>query len=234
MSNNNQQFIQDQLNAVLKKLADLVSCNTNKCKKEKKIEELKKKLLTEQLNAATAQIQLQNAERNLLLFQGGMAKYNKKIKADFESQAYQIAETFNQNFQEEISNVTTNIDTYQSLLSNYTNVLELNQRITKENLLIKKEIAITSGNIITNNRRSIYENQIIDHLHYWYGWIKFLYILIIIGYVIGLFLLPWETPRRNYIIILILLCIYPFIINPLVYWLLNIYYQLVNIIKYFY
>ena len=194
----------------------MVSCNTNECKKTKEKKDLEKKYLEAKLNAKTAPSQLQNAERNLMVFEGGSAKYNKHMKSEFESQAYQIAETFNQSFQEELTNVNTNIKTYESLLTNYTNVLELYQMITKENLLLKKDIAITSGDIITNNRKSIYENQIIDNLHYWYGWIRFFYIIIIISFVIGLFLLSWETPRRNYVIVLIILCIYPFIIYYLV------------------
>ena len=91
--------------------------------------------------------------------------------------------------------------------------MELYEIISKENELLKKDISATSGVIITNNRKSIYENEMLDNLQYWYYWFNFFYILIIVGFVIGLFLLPWETPRRNYIILLILLCVYPFTIS---------------------
>ena len=122
-----------------------------------------------------------------------------------------------------MKNVKTNLKTYESLLLNYNNVYDLYQKYNKENGLLKKDISITSNDIITNNRKSIYENQMIDQLEYWYGWIRFCYILIIVGYLIGLFLLPYDTPKLNYVIIFILLCIYPFIINPIMNWLLSIY-----------
>lgn len=146
----------------------------------------------------------------------GFLQNDKNI--DLETQASQITKSFNQNFQQEFSDLNTNLQTYESLLINYSNVSELYEIIHKENQMFKKDIAGTSGAIITNNRKSIYENQVIDKLKYWYSWINFFYILIIIGFVIGLFLLPWETPRRNYIILLILLCIYPFTIYYFIVW----------------
>ena len=130
-----------------------------------------------------------------------------------ETESYEITEKFKQCFQQEVSNVNTILQTYKSLLTNHANVLELYEIISKENELLKKDISATSGVIITNNRKSIYENEMLDNLQYWYYWFNFFYILIIVGFVIGLFLLPWETPRRNYIILLILLCVYPFTIS---------------------
>jgi len=133
-----------------------------------------------------------------------------------DSKSYQIIEIIKQDFQRDVSDINTILQTYNNLLTNNANVLELYEIISKENELLKKDIAATSGVIITNNRKSIYENQMLDNLQYWYYWFNFFYILIIIGFVIGLFLLPWETPRRNYIILLILLCIYPFTISYLI------------------
>ena len=133
-----------------------------------------------------------------------------------DSKSYQIIEIIKQDFQRDVSDINTILQTYNNLLTNNVNVLELYEIISKENELLKKDIAATSGVIITNNRKSIYENQMLDNLQYWYYWFNFFYILIIIGFVIGLFLLPWETPRRNYIILLILLCIYPFTISYLI------------------
>ena len=140
----------------------------------------------------------------------------EEIKTGLESKSYEITKIFKQSFQQDVSDINTVLQTYNNLLMNDTNVLELYEIIAKENELLKKDISATSGVIITNNRKSIYENEMLDHLQYWYYWFNFFYILIIVGFVIGLFLLPWETPRRNYIILLILLCIYPFTISYLI------------------
>jgi hypothetical protein len=164
---------------------------------------------------ATAPTQLANAERELLLFQGGPQKYNQHLESKFQEQASKISKIFQQNFEQESSNIQSNLGTYKNLLTNYSNVLELYQKLTKENRLIKKDISITNGTIITNTRKSIYEHEIVNKLEFWYNWIRFFYILIIIAYVIGLFFLPWETPRRNFVIVLILLCLYPFLITKL-------------------
>jgi len=137
---------------------------------------------------------------------------------DLETKASQITEQFYQITQKEISDIRAILPKYDTLQTNYANIFNLYEIIDKQNRLLKKDIAITSGVIVTNNRKSIYENQVIDKLKYWYSWIIFFYILIIVAFVIGLFLLPWETPRRNYIILLILLCVYPFTIPYFIPW----------------
>jgi hypothetical protein len=137
---------------------------------------------------------------------------NDSNNQDLELKASEITKTFYQKFQQETLDIYTILQKYNTLQMNYANIFDLYEIIDKQNRLLKKDIAITSGVIVTNNRKSIYENQVIDKLKYWYSWIIFFYILIIIAFVIGLFLLPWETPRRNYIILLILLCVYPFTI----------------------
>jgi len=143
---------------------------------------------------------------------------NDSNNQDLELKASQITNSFNQKFQQEISDIRTILPKYDTLQMNYANIFDLYEIIDKQNQLLKKDIEITSGVIVTNNRKSIYENQLIDKLKYWYHWINFFYILIIVAFVIGLFLLPWETPRRNYIILLILLCIYPFTIPYFIGW----------------
>jgi hypothetical protein len=143
---------------------------------------------------------------------------NDSNNQDLELNASQITNSFNQKFQQEISDIRTILPKYDTLQMNYANIFDLYEIIDKQNQLLKKDIEITSGVIVTNNRKSIYENQVIDKLKYWYHWINFFYILIIVAFVIGLFLLPWETPRRNYIILLILLCIYPFTIPYFIGW----------------
>lgn len=215
-NNNNQdnpELTQEKLNKVLTKLSEVMSCNSKWCKKQKEKVLLEEKYLQAKLNAKTAPTKLQNSERNLLLFTSGTQEYNNYLRNKYEKEAYRIAEkTFNQNFQDELSDIFTNLKTLQSLLTNYDNVYELYDKITKENVLLKKDIQLTTGVIITNTRKSVYENQVIDDLQYWTGWFKFFYLLIIVGYVIGLILLPWEVPKRNYILFFILICIYPFFI----------------------
>jgi hypothetical protein len=215
IANQNQASSSVTLNSMLEQLAKFLSCSTPKCQNNQTLQMLKKKVKQLQKLIATGPTQLANAERELLLFQGGPQRYNQKLESEFQKQASQISKTFKQNFQQESSSIQSNLGIYQNLLTNYSNVLELYQKLTKENLSLKKDISTTSGVIITNTRKSIYEYEIVDNLQGWYKWIRFFYIIIIIAYVIGLFFLPWEVPRRKFVIVLILLCLYPFLITKL-------------------
>jgi hypothetical protein len=203
------------LNSMLGQLSAFLSCSTPECQQSQQRQILENKVKKAKKWLATAPTQLANAQRELLLFQGGPQQYNQKLESDFQAKASKISQTFQKNFQQESSSIQSNLGIYQNLLMNYSNVLELYKKLTKENNSLKKDITITNGVIITNTRKSIYEYEIVDSLQGWYKWIRFFYIIIIIAYVIGLFFLPWEVPRRKFVIVLILLCLYPFFITQL-------------------
>jgi len=121
------------------------------------------------------------------------------------------------------------IVTYQSLLTNYFNVYELEETLARENAILKKDIVSTSSGVLTNSRKTYYEDQVIENLQYWYGWFKLIYIATLIAFIISFIMLPRGTPRAKYIAIFVGLVLYPFIIDPIVLFIMAIFTKLGNL-----
>ena len=99
-----------QLNSFLNKAADAILCDTD-CQKSKTSEELKKKYLDARLNLITAPNQVNTAARNYLTYSQGEAGYNEFNEARLEQISNQIASTFQGRFNEQITELNSEINT---------------------------------------------------------------------------------------------------------------------------
>jgi hypothetical protein len=136
---------------------------------------------------------------------------------------------FLEKFNGGMKKILTLIVTYQNLLTNYFNVLELEQTLSKENALLKKDIVVTSSDILTNSRKTYYEDQVIENLQYWYSWFQLIYIATLIAFIISFLMLPRGTPRTKYIVLFVGLVLYPFIIDPIVLFIMAIFTKIGNL-----
>jgi hypothetical protein len=175
ISTQNQASSINTLNQSLNQLTQFLSCSTPECQQAQQLQTLQNNVDQAQELVATAPTQLANAQKDLWLFQGGEPLYNEHLENEFQSQASQLAKTFQDNFQQSLSAIQTELDSYRSLLTNDSNVLEFYHKLTKENLLLKKDLYQTKGVVITNTRKSIYEYQIIENLESWRKWFRFFY-----------------------------------------------------------
>ena len=64
--------------------------------------------------------------------------------------------------------------------------------------------------LLTNERKTYYEDQGIDSLHYYYYWLMAVYILTVIVCVISFFVFPSDWSPIKKIIILLVLVMLPF------------------------
>jgi hypothetical protein len=96
------------------------------------------------------------------------------------------------------------------------------QKIISENSKIEKKLFKNSGNVLTNDRRTYYEDQGIDNLKWWrYLFLSF-YIIVVIAYVILFFIAPSNYSSFKKIGILILFIIYPFAAPYIFYFVVDI------------
>ena len=143
--------------------------------------------------------------------------------------ADKIVSILKNNFNNSSSEALQMLDSYNSLYLNLNNVVELVNKYLKENDILEKDIKNVSSDILTNDRKTYYEEQSINRLKKFYNWMKYLYIFIIIVFLFCIFLVPNNMSFNNKIFIFILLCLYPFVIHP-IFRLLNwIYEKIMNI-----
>lgn len=218
-----------QLNSFLNKAADAILCDTN-CQKSKTSEELKKKYLDARLNLITAPNQVNTAARNYLTYSQGEAGFNEFNEARLEQISNQIASTFQGRFNEQITELNSEINTYDGLLINFTNVVDLYTNYVKENRKLEREVRETLSDVLTNDRKTYYQDQGISNLNGYYTFLLVIYVITVIVYLVSVFVFPSTMSITIKGVIFLFLLIYPFIASILLKWLISIYTIIVNIL----
>lgn len=148
-----------------------------------------------------------------------------KIKQKAELSANNIKKKYNDN----INIITSQLDTYNGLLVNLKNVIELNKTYKIENNQLFKQLKKSTYDILTNERKTYYENQENDVLNNYYYYILWIIYIFVVIYIILCFLI---YPLQNLIVKLFIISLFiflPFIssrflglIIYIIYWLFNL------------
>ena len=200
----------NNLNTFLDNANNVLSCDAD-CQEKKKKTELKKKYLEAKTNLLTAPVQLETSYKNYLTYTKGDDAYNEYQEKQLHEKAKTIVTTFKTNFSDGIENAKDNYDTYSGLLLNYAHVVELYEKLIKENKKLALAVKNRTSDVITNDRKTYYEDQSIDNLSYYHNIIMLIYIIFLIGFTASIFLFPSASSKGSLLGILVFFIIYPFI-----------------------
>ena len=207
-----QQETTAQINALLAKSAEALSCGPV-CQKIKKTQELEQKYLDSQTNMQTAPIQLEEARKNYYVYSKGDSAYNTMLEDDLKKKADAIGNEIHSRFYEEVKKAKTLNFYYNSDLINSQNTFELYNNYFKNNKNAENIIRDAHNDVLTNDRKSFYETQEYDVLDWWYTLFIYVYYILVVVFVLGLFFSPNQMSTYKKIGLLILFIIYPFIID---------------------
>lgn len=227
---NTGQFNVNQFNSLISQASDAIMCNSD-CRKKRQTATLKQDLINAQTNLASAPSQLQTSEKNYVTFTQGTAAYNEMLQAQLEEKAKQIATTFTENITQEAEKIHSQIDTYNGLLINVKNVHDLFRQLKKENIQLFKEFKEETNDILTNERKTYYEDQNIGNLNsFYYYMLLGVYIIIVICFGAFSQMYPSQSSWKSRLGIFIGLLILPFfstrILGMIIYIVYEIYYLL--------
>jgi hypothetical protein len=201
----------NQFNSFINKASDAIMCNSD-CQKSRQSDKLKQTYLNSQANVAFAPSKLQVAEKNYITFSQGTPAYNELIDERLTQEAQTIADVFTENFTNSSQNIYTQIDTYNSLKLNYENVLELYLKYKSENVKLFKDLKEETNDVLTNDRKTYYQDQQIDSLKfYYYYFLLTIYVICVICYLIFSFVYPSQSTFIMRFGIFVGLIILPFI-----------------------
>lgn len=182
------------------------------CQKEKTANELKDKYLKAQANLTLAEPQYELAKQNYYTYISGQNGYNDMIEGELKEKAELISEKFKENYNDEISKIKVQIETYDGILINYRNIIDLYKQYKKENIYLSKQLKDEMNDVLTNERKTFYEDQEISSLNKYYNYILLvIYIIVVICFVIFSLIFPSQTSFKTRILLLILFIILPFI-----------------------
>ena len=215
----------DNINDLLSKLNEKLSCDSN-CQKKRTTDELKRKWTTLEKNAKNSTNNIEEAKKNYFLYVGGESGYKKQKKSEY----VQSTADYENKENEEHNKLTGYID---DILNTYISNNELNMRLTEFLNLKKNENKIDEYSKIafTSERKVIYEGHDMKRIMIYNKICVFLYYAFFVLYlVIGNFLTDkLYTSWMVWLIVLIYL-IFPFTL----YWFVKKIFDIKNDILYFF
>jgi len=221
-------FNLNKFNSFLNAAAATIACGPE-CQRNKKAEELKKTYLDAQANVTLAEPQYEYAKKEYYTYVSGAEGYNDTVKAEYEKQANDYALKFKAQYDQDINKIKTQLETYNAIFINFRNVTDLYEQYKAENVILFNQLKEESNDLLTNERKTYYEDQEIDSLNKYYNYILWIiYIVVVICYVVFSLFYPSTFSFIKRIFILIALIILPFIstwllgkVIQLIYWIVS-------------
>ena len=200
-----------RFNSFLDKATEAISCDSE-CQKKKTEEELKNKYLNAQNNLTLAEPEFQTARRNYYSYVSGQSGYDEMLEKEFNEKADLIVKEFKENFQVEIGKIKSQLETYNGLLVNFKNVVDLDKKYKRENEVLYNKFKENSNDVLTNERKTYYEDQQNETLNsYYYYVLIVIYIIVLLCLIIFSLIYPTEITFKVKILLVILFVVLPFV-----------------------
>ena len=219
----------DKLNAFLEKATKAISCDPE-CQKKRKAELLEEKFNEAKTNLHNAPSKLHTAAKKYYTFTQGEAGYKEYIEAELKKKVDEIAAKKQEEFDANVATAIAETSVYEGLMLNYLNVVDLYAKYKDENEKMTRDIKTTRADILTNDRKTFYEDQGISNLTFYYSIIQGVYILCGIIFVALSVLAPSQFSIKVKLAVLVLLIIYPFISTKVLVFFIGIYSKIVSIL----
>ena len=229
MNNNNNcnQVTLDNINNFINNANKTLSCDSN-CQKANQDNKLKQIYLDSLTNSASYSAQEQTAYKNYIISTQGQSAYDNEIDKQLNEKANMIADAYTKAFNENMYNTELNLGTYKGLLVNFQNLIDYYLSYLGNNIQFENNSKIKTSDVLTNHRKTYYEDQNINRIKYINTFLFYLYFLFVILFVIFYFMYPSELSFLKLIVILFIMIIYPFIASRLFSFLVNTYDFIVN------
>lgn len=185
------QFNLNNFNEFINSATDAIMCDSN-CQQQRKEQELKQDFLNAKSILASASNKEEVAEKNYIIFTKGESAYNDFLENKLHKKAEIITDKYKENFDKESSKIKSQILSYLSLILNFKNVFDLFKQYKKENMILFEELKDETNDVLTNERKTYYEDQNISRLDFIYYYI-FISIYVIFVLCFGAFSLIYPT-----------------------------------------
>ena len=206
-----------QTNQLIQQSQQSLICGPGtQCAKDKETELLKKQYDDAKDNLQMAPQKLAETEKKYILFSQGNAAYGDFEKNKLTVEADKQAAQMKQEFEGNIHNIQKLNTTLDELIIHKQNIQDLHEMYFRKNKTLKKQIGNRVSDVAASDRKTYYENENYDGLMSWYKIWSRLYILLVVVFTLGLFVVPNELTRWKKAGCILFLIIYPFIIDKIV------------------
>ena len=115
------------------------------------------------------------------------------------------------------------LDTYENNRVNSINLLDSLDNYIEENKKLKKQIANTSSDIQTNDRKTFYQNEASESLDSYYWILLSIYIVTVVGFAVCWYLLPTTMSNPKLLLLFICLVLYPLFSTRILQYIMYLY-----------
>jgi len=201
----------DKFNSMIDQATEAIMCDSS-CQKNKQAVQLEQKYLDAQTNLATGPDNVYTTRKNYVVYNDGQEVYDELIESELKKKAELITNFYEKNFNDEAKTILSSIKTYDGLLMNVKNVFDLFLKYKKENVELTKKIKEETNDILTNERKTYYQDQGIDNLKFYYFYfLVTIYVICVLAFGIFNFIYPSQMSFIKRMVIFILFIILPFI-----------------------
>lgn len=227
-TNNQNKNNLDKFNSMIDQATAAISCDSE-CQNQQKDEQLKQAYLDAQTNLATAPNNVFVSRQNYVVFDQGQPAYDELIDSELLQQAQKLTSYYQNNFTDESRNIIFNTNTYSGLLINLKNIFDLFLIYKEENIKLFKQLKDETNDVLTNDRKTYYQDQGIDNLKFYYHYFFLLiYIIAILAYIIYNFMYPSQISILLRVLFLALMVLLPFISTWILGKIISIIYDIYN------
>ena len=189
------------------------------CQNDKTASSLYQTYLNAKTNMSSAPNQLNIATQDYITYMKGSSGYQEYQEQQFEAKANTTADTYLKKFDDEVNKIKSEITTYNNLFMNYTNVVDLNEKYENAVIMIKNKLKAKTSDILTNDRKTYYEDQGNDNLKYYNYILSIFYIILLVIYVILFFThssyFDWKIRLAFFILLILYYFIGTFLLGKL-------------------
>lgn len=214
----NQRNAQEQINNLLEQSTQALLCGPD-CQKQKVSDELKQKYLNAQTNLKTAPINLETTKKNYYVYTEGEPSYNNMLESELKQKAETIGELISASFNDELTSAITMNKYYNTAVINSNYTKDLLNEYDEKNKELKLQLRDRRGDILTNDRKTYYENDALDRLKLWHRFWWYIYYLLVLVFLISIFLVNSQMTNGKKVILSVLLIFYPYYIEFIVNWI---------------
>lgn len=178
-----QQVDLSNFNSMIESANNTISCNSD-CKRNKRVASLRRKMGEAKSKVVLAEPEYQNAVKNYVVYTAGENSYDEMMKQQYTELADTVAAKMQGDLNDTIGKIIPQIHTYEGLMVNFRNVVDLFEQYKVENMALERRLKEDTNDIITNERKTFYEDQEIDVLDtsYYYFFI-FIYLVIVVSFI---------------------------------------------------
>jgi hypothetical protein len=186
----------DSITQFINTANEMLLCNSD-CQKQKKAEQLKQEYLKAKTNLITAPNQIYTTQKNYIEFTEGTQAYNELIEQELNEKAEIISQKYKIYVNDEIKKLHSLINVENITSINFKNSFELITKYVKENKELLNELKQNSSDVLTNERKTYYQDQGISKLNSFYKYF-FLTIYIICVFCFGMATLMYPSNNSWY------------------------------------